>query len=283
MSPFPYHHVVLVGCSDGIDYHDSTPSRLCDFFKSSYNVTCTVAPSLFKTSDGRTSSASQRANDLMDTLCSPDIDAVFDITGGDCANAILPYLDFDMIKKHRCPFYGYSDVSVILNPLSTIGYPVYYFQARFLLESSRTRASFKATNFNRTKEYTPDDLIFLQGDTLSGNLCGGNIRCTLKLFGTPWQPDFSGKILFLESLSGKYRRIETYLNQYAQNGAFSACRGILLGNFTEFLTYEKPDTLYNLVLSYVNNPNIPIAATTQIGHNPDSLCLPYHHIFMHKA
>ena len=40
---------------------------------------------------------------------------IFDVSGGDVANGILPYLDFSVIEKSRAVFWGYSDLTTIIN------------------------------------------------------------------------------------------------------------------------------------------------------------------------
>ena len=98
---------------------------------------------------------------------------------------------------------------------------------------------------------------------------GGNIRCLLKLAGTPYWPNMNEKILLLESLGGEVPQMVTFLNQLKQMGVFEKINGILLGTFT---TMEKnactPD-IVTLVKQHAGE-NIPIAVTKEIGHGVDS-------------
>jgi muramoyltetrapeptide carboxypeptidase LdcA involved in peptidoglycan recycling len=105
----------------------------------------------------------------------------------------------------------------------------------------------------------------------------------MKLFGTPWQPDFTGRILFLESLSGSLLRIESMLRQYQQIGAFSSCSGILLGNFTELAKAGLLEELYTVVQEMAINKSLPIACTTELGHQTDSRCLRYGQQYLFHA
>ena len=61
---------------------------------------------------------------------------------------------------------------------------------------------------------------------------GGNIRCFLKLAGTPYMPDTRGKILFLESNGGDRHRTAAAFSQLRQMGVFDEIAGLLLGTFT---------------------------------------------------
>ena len=107
---------------------------------------------------------------------------------------------------------------------------------------------------------------------MEGVVIGGNTRCFLKLAGTPYMPDFSDKILFLESLGGGKPELITYLNQLKQMGAFQKISGLLLGTFTKFEEKESPSDLTKLVQTVVGDPALPIAKTQQIGHGSQSRC-----------
>lgn len=279
----PESTVALVGCSDGITRQSKSVSALCSTLEQ-MKLHVRILPSLFQTEDDRTQPPDKRAADLIYAFQSPEIDAVFDITGGDAANAVLPYLDFPTLSSCRKPFFGYSDLSVLLNPLRDFAdIPVCYFQPRFLAVCDETRELFRRYLFQKEHSLFHWNYTFLQGDTMHGHISGGNIRCTLKLAGTPWQPDFSDRILFLESHSGSLTRMETMLHQYRQMGAFSKCSGILLGNFTELAQEGTLPALYALVKKIVGNPNLPIVVTTELGHQPEARCLPYQdELFLHR-
>ena len=110
---------------------------------------------------------------------------------------------------------------------------------------------------------------FIQGEKMRGIVVGGNIRCFLKLAGTEYIPDLTDKILLLESFGGTAAKMETYLAQLSQLGAFEKVKGILLGTFTEMEETEcKPDIL-TLLKEYVGK-DMPIAVTKEIGHGVDS-------------
>ena len=82
-------------------------------------------------------------------------------------------------------------------------------------------------------------------------------------------PDLTGKIMLLESFSGTVAKMETYLAQLSQLGAFDKVAGVLLGTFTEMEELEcKPD-IVTLLQQYVKE-DIPIAVTKEIGHGADS-------------
>ena len=269
--------ICILGCSDGTPPQSHAVSQLKQTLADVFHLSAQIDAALYETDTGRTQPPRIRAEALTAACLDPEIQAIFDVSGGDAANAVLPYLDFSLLRRHPKPFFGYSDLSVLLNPLHQLaGFPVWYFQPRFLSESLPARQSFSVA----FQEVQPPQFpyTFLQGNSMEGTLAGGNIRCTLKLIGTPWQPDFAGRILFLESCSGGCKRMETMLRQYQQIGAFQQCRGILLGNFTEISRQGLLPALYEMVCEIVSDPSLPIVCTTAVGHQTDSICLPYHQV-----
>ena len=83
-------------------------------------------------------------------------------------------------------------------------------------------------------------------------------------------PSVKDKVLFLESLGGEVPLMTTNLNQLKQKGAFNEFKGIILGTFTEMEEKQAKPTIEQLVLDIVNNKEIPIAKTEEIGHGCNS-------------
>ena len=138
----PRSTIALVGSSDGLPGDSDTVSRLCAVLES-LGLHTVIFPSLYQTAAGRPQPAERRAADIQAAFADPEVDALFDLTGGDAANAILPHLDFKEIARCSKPFFGYSDVSVLLNPLQDFGdVPVFYLQARFLASCSAAKERF---------------------------------------------------------------------------------------------------------------------------------------------
>lgn len=212
----------------------------------------------------------------MDLYKNPKIKAIFDISGGDLANEVLDYLDYEFIAKNPKPIFGYSDLTTVLNSVySQTNNPVYLYQIRNLIYSDSKN---QLTNFSNSLLTDTNDLFnfsykFIQGESLSGITVGGNIRCLLKLAGTKYMPDFTDKILFLESMGGEAALMSAFFNQLKQMGVFSKVRGILLGTFTKMQENNISPTIEELLVKVIDNPNLPIAKTEDIGHGSTSKCL----------
>lgn len=248
----------IVCCSNGISLsRKDFVEALCDTL---YKQDCTpVLSDFLYAKDGVFSgNGMQRARALMDFYKNPDIDAILDISGGDIANEILPYLDFDVIARSKKTFVGYSDLTVILNAiyaktgLASILYPV-----KNLLTARGDDIFF------------PQNLHWIQGSHMQGVVLGGNIRCLLKLAGTEYFPDMTDAVLLLEARSGTPAQMTTYFSQLKMLGVFEKINGILLGTFTEMEQLSCTPTVPELLKNYVSNA-LPIAQTRWIGHGKDA-------------
>jgi muramoyltetrapeptide carboxypeptidase LdcA involved in peptidoglycan recycling len=205
-----------------------------------------------------------------------DIKAIFDVSGGDLSNGILDYIDFETIKNNPKPFFGYSDLSVILNAIySKTGTKTYLYQIRNLVETYKVRQieEFKDTFMENGNKLLKFNFEWIQGNSMEGVVVGGNIRCLLKLAGTEYMPDFTDKIIFLESLNGDVPKMVTYLTQYKQIGVFKKVKGIILGSYTEMEREKYSPNIVEIIKDIINNSNIPIAKTNEIGHGKDSKCI----------
>ena len=216
--------------------------------------------------------AKERANALMDFYKDDEIKAIFDISGGDVSNGVLPYLDYDVIANSSKMFWGYSDLTTIINAIyAKTGKASVLYQVRNILYDCKEE---QITNFINTAMNDGTDLFnidyrFVQHSKMRGIVVGGNIRCFLKLAGTVYMPDLEDKILLLEGLSGDVAKMETYLCQLQQIGAFDKVAGILLGTFTEMEREKYMPNIETLVKNVVRD-DMPIDKTKNIGHGTDS-------------
>ena len=65
-------------------------------------------------------SPQERAEDIHAFFTDKNIDAIRCTSGGNTANEILHYLDFDLIKSNPKLFIGLSDNTVLLSAIQTI-------------------------------------------------------------------------------------------------------------------------------------------------------------------
>lgn len=310
----------IVCCSNGLRQSYKEMKSLIEKTLNSIGIQPVFSDCIFEKDAYFSASAKERANALMNLYRDDEITDIFDISGGDLSNGILPYLDYEVIGKSNKCFWGYSDLTTVLNAIykKTGKYSGLYQIRNILSEYKEQQISdvkellcaqyicLDKEDCLGAKQLAGKDLRgivkqedvadgnslvqnifkiqyqFVQGHHMEGIVVGGNIRCFLKLAGTPYMPDFEGKILLLESRSGLIPQMETFLSQLQQLGAFEQIAGILLGTFTQLdeeqskkIELENEDdegyypTMAELLKKYVRE-DLPVAVTKDIGHGRDS-------------
>ena len=256
--------VAIVACSNGQEReYESQNNELVEILKSN-GKDVVLSNCLYAKRGVFQGTPQERAGELMRMFEDPDVSEIYDISGGDIANQLLPYIDFDSVAKSKAVFWGYSDLTTIINAIYTLtGKESVLYQVKNMVWGDATEVQRKRF-FNREELFHPR-FSFCQGDSMEG----GNIRCFLKLAGTKYFPDLQGKILFLESLGGLQAQMAAYLAWLQQLGAFEKVNGILLGNFREMEKAGCEPEIVELVKDYAG-PGLPIAKTGEIGHKNDS-------------
>ncbi|ECL0019904.1 LD-carboxypeptidase [Listeria monocytogenes] len=265
--------VGIICCSDGRKKEDENRIALLEqVLKTEFSLQVVFAETIFQKAESPFSGTPQdRAIELMKLYQRSDVQMIFDISGGDAANQVLPYLDFDIIRNAQKPFIGYSDLTVILNAIYTKAEQMgYNYQLLHLVgkDSELQQSHFRKTFF--------ENRVLISGEQLNefvwrgGEVIGGNIRCFLKLAGTNFMPDFTNKIILLESLGGKEAKIASYVAQLEQLGAFSKCLGVIVGQHSEAEENGEYERIGRLYQQIGRKYKLPIFRTSEIGHSVDA-------------
>lgn len=278
--------VSIVCCSNGLNKNQAATINMLVQVLEKSGFVPELSPYLYGDENGRAGTAQERADALMHFYKDESVDEIFDVSGGDMANEILPYLDFQTIAWSKKHFWGYSDLTTILNAIyARTGKSSVLYQVRNLTydHSQEQLTDFLGTMLGGSSALYDFPCEFVRGTHMEGMVVGGNIRCLLKLAGTPFWPDMREKILLLESYGGGVPQMVTYLSQLSQMGVFKKVNGILLGTFTKMEADEcKPD-IAELMLEFAEK-RTPIAQTKFIGHGADSKAIRIgHHLKLYSG
>lgn len=266
----------IVACSNAINIKKKEEIEELVSILKNIGLTAILGNNIFSDDYIFCCSGIEKAKSLMDFYKDKEIKAIFDISGGDIANEILDFLDYDIIKNNQKPFFGYSDLTTVINALyKKVGAVSYLYQVRNFV------SDFKE---NQTKDFYNSFFLgknslfdfkyeFIRGDKMQGIVIGGNIRCLLKLAGTEYFPDPKNKILFLESRSGNESVMTSYLNQLKQIGVFDKINGVVLGRFSQMEGEKIKSTVEEMILNITRSKDFPVVKTGDIGHNKDSKCM----------
>ena len=127
-----------------------------------------------------------------------------------------------------------------------------------------------ATRHSATVSYTHLDVYKRQ------ELVGGNLTVLAALAGSPYLPDFSGKILFLEDVSEAPYRIDRMMSTLKLMGALDKISGFIFGECTDC---EPGDgygslTLEQILDDYIKPLKIPAYRGAMIGHLREQFIVP---------
>ena len=232
----------------------------------------------------------QRAVDLNAAFADENIKAIIALRGGSGAARLLPLLDYAAIRANPKPLLGYSDITALHCAL----------QAQTGLVSfhgpngSGSWNSFNADQFRRVffqreqmhyrNEPDPgDELVPRRDRTLTitpgrapGELLGGNLAVLSALSGTPYLPDFSGRILFLEDVAEAPYRIDRMLTTLKLSGALSRIAGFIFGQCTDCSPGETHGSLSldQILDEHIKPLGVPAYRGAMIGHIPRQFIVP---------
>ena len=265
--------IALVVCSNGKNIEDKDRLEKLEDILVEMGLVPVFTKYIYKDRFGRAEKAQVRAKELMSFYKNKEIKAIFDISGGDIANEVLDYLDYDAIKRNYKPFFGYSDLTTVLNALVSKTNEInYLYQILNILESDKIRENFEDTFLKNNQTLFDVNWKFFQGNSIEGRVIGGNIRCFLKLAGTKYFPEAENKVLFIEGLGTSIEGLATHLAQLKQIGVFDKISGLLIGTFTKIEKEFSVEELFELVKEYIPE-HLPVAKTSEVGHAKDSKVL----------
>ena len=120
---------------------------------------------------------------------------------------------------------------------------------------------------------TSDEADFYLKDAV---LWGGNLSVLVSQLGTPYFPQISGGILFLEDVGEHPYRIERMLTQLLYAGVLGRQQAIVLGQFTEFtkVPHDGNFRLATVVAWLRSQLKVPVLTNLPFGHVPTKVLLP---------
>lgn len=227
----------------------------------------------------------QRIADLNRMYGDPDIEMIICARGGWGGLRLVNRIDYDLIRKNPKPLVGYSDITTLqLAIWSATGVPSLS-GPMVAVEMGKgidpfTEKHFWGQLFNSEPLYPLflDECggkIFNSGRS-DGILLGGCLSMVTGLLGTPYFPDLSGAILFLEDVGEKPYKIDRYLAQLAQAGIFEKISGLILGIFDDCQAEpgEVSLSLPEIFADYFSGAGFPVITDFPYGHIPRKITMP---------
>lgn len=217
----------------------------------------------------------QRADQVNHLFADPSVQAIICARGGYGSMRILSLLDFETIQENPKIFLGFSDISALLS--------VFYDQCGLVtfhgpLVTTLARATEKTIMAMKTAlvsdaslELIPEDGMVIKPGVCSGLMAGGNLTTLCHLVGTPFAPNFKGKILLLEDVGEMPYRIDRMMTQMKLAECFNDMAGLILGTFKKCGHLNDIVDIFNNIFK---DTDIPILAGFDMGHGIHNLTVP---------
>lgn len=227
----------------------------------------------------------QRAEDLLEMIANPEINAIGCLAGGFAGGGLLKILKPETLaelKKKPKLFWGYSDFSLILNALFSQKIVSLYapnlvgFYQRSLTTQKSLRLSLLGgllVEIGPLFDWKPIVPGFAQGRLLVANL-----QSLVDVLGTAFDPlagnDNEGLILALEEVGENKSTISRWLERLASHRQSVRIKGIILGRFTkigekDYPAWGREISVEQVFLKIFGQKRLPLACLPEFGHTEE--------------
>lgn len=256
----------------------------------------------------------KRAEDLMTAFRDPSIKAIISNIGGDESIRLLPYIDFDVIRRNPKIVTGYSDTTITHLFCWKAGLSSFYGLALMMDLAENVemdpytidmvkRTMFQAerigeihppekwtsehlewaieNKYTRRKMNENKSYELLQGSGIArGHLLGGCIEVLEFAKSTSiWPPleDWKGSILFFETSEEKSTpdQLTYWLRNYGAQGILEQASGMIFAKPQDETYYEEYKESILTVLKEFGAIDLPVLYNVNIGHTEPKMIVPY--------
>lgn len=236
----------------------------------------------------------QRLADVHAMLADREVSAIWAARGGQGCIALLPLIDYALVRANPKILVGYSDITALhlawrrqADMVSFHGpvawssftpYSVSHLQ-RTLMEPEPYTIRMADENAVRALTAPQFEARAVHHGIVEGPLVGGNLSLVSALAGTPYGADFAGALAFIEEIDEPPHRVARMLAQLVQgegSHGLAAGAGLMLGVLDKCDgKADYPGPGLRATLDELMNPlPLPSVAGYSFGHIANQFTLP---------
>jgi muramoyltetrapeptide carboxypeptidase len=257
----------------------------------------------------RSAGPKERAKELMELFIDPSVKAILTTIGGMNSNSLIPYLDFEVIKRNPKIFCGYSDItSLHLSLMKYSNLATYYGpglmphwseypdaindSVQSFLEALEAKDRILKP-FHKWSNHSRDWLTdawktlprqwnnntgwkILNPGKVSAPILLCNLNTLMSAAGTDYFPDVQGKVLLIEEMDAPLSKEERSLRQLQLMSVFDKIDGLIMGKPENLKLEGAPFGLDDLLMEIVGERKYPIISGFDCSHT-----IPMHTIRQH--
>ena len=269
-----------------------------------------LSKNLYTGKKGRSADKKIRAKEVNDMFQNKDVNLILCAGGGEFLVEILPYIDFNLIKKNPKYICGFSDPTGLLYPITTMcdiatiygsnfssfGDETFY-QPHYDFLNIITGEKLSETSYELYEVERPEKVTGLEGLNLTEKVCwktldnkkaeftgriiGGCFDIIAELAGTKYDgiDKFNEKyknegiIWYFDNCELSMEETIRVLWKFNELGYFKYAKGVIFGRFGVETTYFDYDVKSCLKDSVLGELNIPVIYDADISHKAPSITI----------
>ncbi len=292
----PNDHVRVIAPSSSGSIISEANIKIATKVLNDLDIRVSFGRSVFKHNNVMSTTITERLDDLHEAFSDPDIHGILTVIGGYNSNELLPYIDYSLIRSNPKIFCGYSDITALQNAFLAKSNLITYSGPHFSSFAMRKGADYLIEHFKKvimdhdsvtikpsshwsedawyidqeTRHFIPNSGPYIiQPGKGRGRIIGGNLPTLSLLFGTPYVPDLSHAILFIESDSYTAgvdaMEFTRDLHAFFQQPHMDTIQGLVLGRFERKFDLTR-DHLREIIRSLPLSDKVPVIADLDFGH-----------------
>lgn len=240
-----------------------------------------LAPNLFMESHQFAGTDSDRVADMDTFLRDKEVKAIICARGGYGTTRIVDEINWSLLEAQPKWICGFSDVTAILCHLNELGLESIHSTMAALFddlqpERKKSVESLFALLSGKPFAMEAPPHPFNRSGKAKGEIIGGNLSILNNLIGTSSDPDYTGKILFMEDLDEYLYHIDRMMVHMKRCGKLENLAGLVVGQMSDMrdnpIPFGKP--VLEIIREHVSGYTFPVAYDFPIGHEALNMAVP---------
>ncbi|WP_028979922.1 S66 peptidase family protein [Sporocytophaga myxococcoides] len=216
-----------------------------------------------------------RFSDLQEFLDDKEVKAIICARGGYGTSRIIDDISFSGFEAHSKWVAGFSDVTVLLTHLNSIGFQSIHSSMPVVFGKNHNRHSIQTlrdTLFGKLNPFQFPYHKLNRTGNIEGQIVGGNLSILVSLIGTSSDISTEDKILFLEDVGENLYRIDRMMIQLKRAGKLNKLKGLIVGHFSDMSDNTVPfgKSAFEIIADSVKEYTYPVGFNFPAGHEADN-------------